>query len=252
MLSALALVIASSSSCNTNELLTATLADANVSGVILVQEATGTCQTSDSGRLDTPYPPASTFKIPNTIIGLEAGVLSGADHRYTWDGVERSIRTWNQDHTLRSAYRHSAVWYYQVVARRVGMETMRSWVNKLSYGNQEVGPAIDTFWLDGDLRISAWQQLEFLQALASHDYPLKDQTYDTLDTVMRYPTNLPGTVYAKTGWAIEPDPDIGWFVGWWDYDDKRTFFVLNIDMDEGVTAGMRIKLTESALLALMR
>lgn len=252
MLSALAFVIASVSSCDTNELLTATLMGADVSGVILVQEAGGTCHTSAPGRMDTPYPPASTFKIPNTIIGLEAGVLSGADHRYTWDGVERSIRTWNQDHTLRSAYRHSAVWYYQVVARRVGMEAMSSWVRTLDYGNQKVGPAIDTFWLDGDLRISARQQLQFLQRLAARDYPLKEQTYDTLDTVMRYPTSLPGIVSAKTGWAVEPDPDIGWFVGWWDYDGHRRFFVLNIDMEDGVSAEMRIKLVESALLALTR
>lgn len=251
MLLELAALVSALSSCVEDDALAEIFAEAAVTGVIVVDRADGNCRTSNSHRLHTAYSPASTFKIPNSIIGLETGVLSGADHRLTWDGIERSIVAWNQDHTLRSAYRHSAVWYYQVVARRVGMDSMRQWVEELDYGNKAVTPAIDGFWLDGDLRISAWEQIQFLRKLSDRAFPLADRTYETMDTIMRYPTSLPGTLYAKTGWAVEPEPDIGWFVGWWKYNDNRWFFALNIDMPESVQPKTRIQLAERALQSLI-
>ena len=64
---------------------------------------------SGEGRL-----PASTFKIPNSIIALETGVVEDPDKDvFKWDGVTRSFEPWNKDHTLRSAIAVSAVPVYQ-------------------------------------------------------------------------------------------------------------------------------------------
>ena len=64
---------------------------------------------SDKDRSGEPQLPASTFKIPNSVIALETGVVGDPDKDvFQWDGVTRSIEAWNRDHTLRSAIAASA------------------------------------------------------------------------------------------------------------------------------------------------
>ena len=86
--------------------------------------------------------PCSTFKIPNSLIGLETGVIPDASYVLKWDGVRRPYEEWNRDHDLRSAMKHSVVWYYQELARRVGPARTREWVEALRYGNQDVSGGI--------------------------------------------------------------------------------------------------------------
>ena len=109
--------------------------------------------------------PASTFKIPNTLIGLETGVITGKDFELKWDGVKREIETHNQDQNLETAFKYSAVWYYQEVERRIGEERMKKFVDSINYGNKNIGGGIDRFWLDGEIRISADEQIEFLKKI---------------------------------------------------------------------------------------
>ncbi len=66
------------------------------------------------------FTPASTFKICNSLIGLETGVIKDAGYVLPWDSVKRWIPAWNQDQNLEAAYKNSTVWYYQELARRVG------------------------------------------------------------------------------------------------------------------------------------
>src|SRR5882672_11274171 len=51
--------------------------------------------------------PASTFKIPHALAALDAGVVSGPDHVFKWDGVPCAYESWRRDHTLASAMRNS-------------------------------------------------------------------------------------------------------------------------------------------------
>ena len=109
---------------------------------------------SDKVRSGEGKLPASTFKIPNSIIALETGVVEDPDKDvFKWDGVTRSIEAWNKDHTLRSAIAASAVPVYQEIARRIGPERMQKYVDLFDYGNRDIGGGIDQFWLTGNLRI---------------------------------------------------------------------------------------------------
>ena len=109
---------------------------------------------SDKVRSGEGKLPASTFKIPNSIIALETGVVGDPDKDvFKWDGVTRSIEAWNKDHTLRSAIAVSAVPVYQEIARRIGAERMQKYVDLFDYGNRDIGGGIDQFWLTGNLRI---------------------------------------------------------------------------------------------------
>ena len=43
------------------------------------------------------YTPASTFKIVNSLIGLETGVITDEKMVIKWDGIKRSNQDWNKD-----------------------------------------------------------------------------------------------------------------------------------------------------------
>src|SRR4029453_18482408 len=122
--------------------------------------------SSDKVRSSEGKLPASTFKIPNSLIALETGVVEDPDKDvFKWDGVTRSIEAWNKDHTLRSAIAVSAVPVYQEIARRIGAERMQKYLDLMEYGNRDIGGGIDQFWLTGNLRIDPIQQIDFVDRL---------------------------------------------------------------------------------------
>jgi beta-lactamase class D len=180
---------------------------------------------------ETGFPPASTFKIPSSLIALETGVADGPEFALPWDGVERWVEAWNHDHVLRTAYQASAVWYYQELARRIGAERMQHFVDAFDYGNHDIGGGIDQFWLSGALRISPRQQVEFLRRLHQGELPLSERTLAImLDDIMVHERRDDGTIVrAKTGWADTPEQNVGWFVGSVERPDHvRAYFAMLI------------------------
>src|SRR4029453_4069567 len=134
---------------------------------------------SDKVRSGEGKLPASTFKIPNSVIALEIGVVGDPDKDvFKWDGVTRSIEAWNKDHTLRSAIAVSAVPVYQEIARRIGAERMQKYVDLFDYGNRDIGGGIDQFWLTGNLRIDPVQQIDFLDRLRRGVLPVSKRSQD--------------------------------------------------------------------------
>src|SRR5712672_3440055 len=96
---------------------------------------------SDKERSGQAMLPASTFKIPNSLIALETNVVVDPDKDvFKWDGVVRSIEGWNRDHTLRSAIAASVVPVYQEIARRIGAERMQKYLDLFEYGNRDILP----------------------------------------------------------------------------------------------------------------
>lgn len=171
-----------------------------------------------------PFTPASTFKILNSLIGLETGVIDNENYVISWDGVSRNP-VWDKDHDMQLAYQNSTVWYYQELARRVGEEKMAHWVEKTSYGNKNIGGGIDQFWLDGNLRISPKQQIDFLRKLRDHDLPFSDRSIRIVKKIM-IETDTPNyTIRSKTGWGGQDGKDIGWYLGYVETKDNVYYFV---------------------------
>jgi beta-lactamase class D len=125
----------------------------------------------DTRRAGKRFSPASTFKIPHSLIALEERAIRDERDTLRWDGVRRAIPAWNRDQTLASAFTASCVWYYQEIARRVGMEKERAYLKALSYGNQSAGDALEMFWLDGSLQVSALEQIHFLRGVVRRTFP---------------------------------------------------------------------------------
>lgn len=121
------------------------------------------------------FTPASTFKICNALIGLETNVIPDENFIIHWDSIPRNP-VWDKDHDLQSAYKNSTVWYFQEIAKQVGGNRMKFWLDKTNYGNTDTTGGIDKFWLEGGLRISPEQQIDFLKKLHDNKLPFSERT----------------------------------------------------------------------------
>lgn len=192
-------------------------------------------------RCSRRFIPASTFKIMNSLISLETGVIEDENEVIPWDGQESVLETWNRDHTLQTAIKDSVVWFYQELARRVGKERMQRYVNEAGYGNEDISGEIDTFWLEGGLRISADEQVEFLKRLYQNDLPFSQRTMDIVKEILVLEKTDNFRFSGKTGSAQRAEIHVGWFVGYLETQDNTYFFALNIDSTglDGIANGMK-------------
>jgi beta-lactamase class D len=205
---------------------------------------------SDTERSGQAFLPASTFKIPNSLIALETGVVGDPDKDiFKWDGVKRSIEAWNQDHTLRSALAASAVPVYQEIARRIGAERMHKYVDLFEYGNRNIGGGIDQFWLTGELRIDPIEQIDFVDRLRRGVLPISKRSQDLVRDILPVTKAGDATIRAKSGLlgAELGKPSLGWLVGWAEKGGVQTVFALNLDVREPRHIADRMKLTQQCL-----
>jgi beta-lactamase class D len=205
---------------------------------------------SDKDRSGQAFLPASTFKIPNSLIALETGVVGDPDSDiFKWDGVKRSIEAWNQDHTLRSAIAASAVPVYQEIARRIGAGRMQKYVDLFEYGNRNIGGGIDQFWLTGELRIDPIQQIDFVDRLRRGVLPVSKRSQDLVRDILPVTRAGDATIRAKSGLlgAELGKPSLGWLVGWAEKGAAQTVFALNLDVREPRHIADRMTLTQQCL-----
>lgn len=198
-------------------------------------------------RTKVGYLPASTFKIINSLIALETGVINDEAEIIKWDGKKRFVEVWNQDHNLRSGIKYSVVWFYQELARRIGEENMQHYIDTVGYGNQDIGGGIDLFWLEGNIRITMQQQIDFLKRLHQNELPFSQRSMGIVKDIMILEKTEDYVLRGKTGWAASVEPNIGWFVGYLERKDNVYFFAANIDINKDKDAEARKKLTAQIL-----
>jgi beta-lactamase class D len=229
--------------------------EADTAGTFAVLDlAGGRIVVTDRERADTGFLPASTFKIPNSLIALETGIAADADSTmFSWDNVVRDFDAWNQDHTLRTAFKASAVPVYQDIARKIGPERMQQYVDGFNYGNRDIGGApIDMFWLNGALRISAFQQIDFLTKLYRGELPASKPNQQIVRDIMYLEQSEFGTLRGKTGAVgigVAPGSKatLGWLVGWLEHGAKAYIFAMNIDVREPKQLALRMPFTKTLL-----
>jgi beta-lactamase class D len=188
---------------------------------------------------DSSYLPASTFKIVNSLIGLQTGKIVNDSMIIKWDGITRPIAAWNKDLTMYEAFRVSSVPYYQEVARRIGKDTMQRWLTSLGYGAKSdsekvvISSAIDTFWLDNSLKITPDQQLGLVKRLYFNQLPGFFKTYqEMVKRAMLMENDANYRLGYKTGWSgwdEKTGRHIAWIVGWIEENQHPYFFVLNFE-----------------------
>lgn len=183
---------------------------------------------SNTGKL-----PASTYKIPNSIIALETGVVENDSTLFKWDGQERALNVWEQDLIFKDAFHLSCVPCYQIVARSIGVERMSTYLNELEYGSMKVDTtSIDLFWLEGESKISQFQQVDFLKRFYEKQLPISKRTYVIMKRMMVIEENNDYKLIGKTGWSIRNDKNNGWFVGYLEKGNNTYFFAANVEPKE--------------------
>ena len=205
---------------------------------------------TDEGRARTSFLPASTFKIPHALIALETGVVANTDKEMIrWDGVVSENEQWNRDHTLRSAMRYSVVPVFQQIANRIGSERMKKYVDAFDYGNRDIGGApLDRFWLDGNLRISALEQIAFLQRLYREELPVSKRSLELVKDIVPEEKADDAVIRAKTGTPFKDGkPTLGWLVGWAEHNGEVTYFAMNIDIHSAAHLAQRMAMARSIL-----
>ena len=198
--------------------------------------------------------PASTFKIPNSLIALEVGAIKDENDIIKWDGEKRWLDSWNKDHTLAEAYKNSTLWFYQELARRIGEKNYNKYLKACDYGNHNIGKDLTKFWLgeSSALQISPKNQLEFLIKLHEEKLPFSKRTFEITKRVMIREQTDNYTLRAKTGWAQAGGKDIGWYVGYVEKKENVYFFALRVhkplekEMPEFIAR--RIKISNKILI----
>ncbi|WP_373031027.1 class D beta-lactamase [Sulfurovum sp.] len=231
--------------------------DQDITNIFVNEGLTGTIVISSVGsgetfihndlRANYRFTVASTFKILNTLIALEEKVISGKDDLFKWDGHMYAISDWNCDQTLESAFKVSCVWCFQELARRVGVQKYQSYLQNTSYGELHEPFDGETFWLDGSLKISAMEQVEFLKKVYQRTLPFSTSSYETLRQIMLVEQTPAYSIRGKTGLAGGSKPKIGWYVGYVETSKDVWVFATNIDIYDQKDLSLRLKLTRDAL-----
>ncbi len=215
---------------------------------VLYDVASQTYIGHDQTRANKRFVPASTFKIPNALIGLSVGAVKSVEEPIPYTGpAEPFIKSWARDMGLREAITLSNVPIYQELARRIGLERMREQVAALDYGNKEIGTVVDTFWLKGPLMISAVEQVLFLARLAQGALPLPAAMQQSVRDIVLLEQGPDWRLYGKTGWENAPGPGVGWWVGWVKKEGRVYAFALNLDMQNASDGSRRLEMGKASL-----
>lgn len=218
---------------------------------VLYDVAGGTFIGYNKDRSLTRFIPASTFKIPNSLIGLSVGAVKSVDEVLPYRHTPKPLsKAWEKDMGLREAIAISNVLIYQELARRIGLDRMRDNILKIGYGNNEIGSSLDTFWLSGPLMISAVEQTRFLGKLAQGALSFPADAQKSVRDITCIDSGPNWTLHAKTGWQNWPNPGVGWWVGWVQKEDHVYAFALNIDIQNESDGPKRIDLGKASLKVL--
>ncbi len=222
--------------------------------LVIYNRSTGSVINANPELSSRRLSPCSTFKIYNTLIGLELGLMKAPDDPwYTWDGVKRDIEGWNQALTLRQAFRVSAVPAYQILARQIGPDRMKQYLEAIDYGTKDISAGIDMFWLPREnttsLMISADEQVALLNKLLDGKLPFSKDNVGILKDIMRVGKTEKGTLYGKTGSSTNANGKgaIGWFVGYLESEGTTYVFACNITGGQNPSGKVAREIVENVL-----
>ena len=180
--------------------------------------------------------PASTFKIINSLIALELGIVKDENEIVKYPGYVDTVKygyrpeTYH-DMSLKEAYKLSCIWVYLDFAKKIGKERYKDFLTKCKYGNLEIFNDDPEFWVYGNFAISPVNQIEILKGIYEESLPFSKRTFEIMKDVMIEEKTDTYTLRTKTGWTNKNGKDIGWWVGYVERKDNVYFFATRIFKD---------------------
>ena len=197
---------------------------------VLLDGRSGKKVVENGERAGQRFTPCSTFKIPNSLIALETGVVPDTRMVIAYDPKRDGDQTgvWARDHDLRSALRYSVAWYYRELARRVRPYDMKRLVDGMNYGNTDVSGPTDRFWIGGSLRISAHEQVDFLRMFNESRLPVSRRAAQTIRDLLLLERTGAYNWYGKTGTCTDVSRGpVAWHVGFVEREGTTSYYALN-------------------------
>ncbi len=193
----------------------------------------------NTNRSKMRFTPFSTFKIPNSIIAIETGIIENTETEFQWDSASYPYEAWWPEqwlgkHTMRSAIKFSVVPFYREIASRVGKERMQAFVDKFDYGNRDISSGEDNFWLNGSLSISAMEQVAFLRKFYENKLGVSSEAIAAVKDILVQEETERYRLSAKTGGGTgfdkaNSDKALGWYVGYVEKGKNLYYFAMNIE-----------------------
>lgn len=215
----------------------------------------------DQGSCDGRYTPASTFKIPLSVMGYDAGVVKDQhapvfdfqEGDADWGGTE-----WKKPTDPVRWMKYSVVWYSQRLTASLGESKLHRYAEQFGYGNADFSGdpgknnGLERAWIASSLKISAREQVDFLRRLITHQLPVSQAATDnTIAIVGKTKLKDGWTVHGKTGaafsrrqdYSYDRDRPWGWFVGWAEKGGRTLIFARLIQEDRKTkgSAGIRTR-----------
>ncbi|MFT7591619.1 MAG: beta-lactamase class D [bacterium] len=201
--------------------------------VLFFNAANGKWLSNDFDWAEKRRLPASTFKVVNSIIGMETGKVKTGKTEFIWDGEKRSMKQWERDFDLKGAFHASCVPCYQDLAKRIGVKNMKMYLDTFNYGRMIVdSESLDVFWLEGESGVSQFEQIAFFEQFYNNKLPIKLRTTKEMKSLMVIDKNDGYTLSGKTGWSIRNGNNNGWFVGYIEKDNTLFYFATNVSPGE--------------------
>lgn len=180
--------------------------------------------------------PASTFKIINTLIALETGVIADEKEIIKWPGSTDTIRYGYRpdiyhDMSIEEAFKASAGWVYVELAKKIGKGRYKDYLTRTCYGNADVSIDDPDFWNFGKLAISPVNQIEILLGVYEETLPFSKRSFAILKRIMVEEKAGSYTLRAKTGWTRDGGKDTGWWVGYVERQGGVYFFATRLIKD---------------------
>ena len=190
---------------------------------------TGETQRYNAKQCAKRLSPCSTFKIVNCAISIEEGIIADENSILKWDGKRNPyVEKWNSNLTVQQAMTYSAVPHFQRLASAIGTKKMQRYLDSIEYGNRDISSGLTTFWLGGSLKVSADEQIVFLEKFFTNRHQVFRKSVTPVKKAIELVRTDKGTLYGKTG--SQAGNSLGWFVGLVEEVDGDSYvFALNIE-----------------------
>ena len=195
---------------------------------------------------DSVYAPGRTFDIIQALVGLQTGVLKD-DTSYLpvwksffalpYPGVAKDTSKFSAEglQSLKGAFQDTTRFGnmdFIGLARQIGKDTLKKWIDSLRYGNRDISGPIDSFWFNGHLKVTSDEQLGLIKRLYFDQLPFYNRPQQLVRGIMPAEINSNYRLVYKTGRVLtENGQALGWVLGWVEENKHPYFFVVNLAGD---------------------
>lgn len=201
--------------------------------------------------------PASTFKVINTLIALETGVIADENETIKWPGKTDTVKYGYRpniyhDMSMKEAFHLSAGWAYVELAKKIGKDQYKKYLTQAHYGNADLSIDDPDFWNFGNFAISPANQIEILIGVYEETLPFSKRSFKVLKEIMKEEQKDDYILRAKTGWTRDGGKDTGWWIGYIEQKDNVYFFATRLIKDRNTSNAAFGKCRKEITMAVLK